>query len=173
MIATGTAILIGAGVAAAGGVANAKIQSNASKRATQAQENAAREAIAYQERMDAEARRDRQAAAADWQRQYNAYLKRFYDYDPEAESGGGGGDLRASSGGGPTLMPQDDTIAGLIRGIGAIRTDGARGNPLARGGAAEAVIKNPGEKDAGLETSMFKPGGWNDWDNYLNSGGVY
>lgn len=183
----GAAAITGA-AAIGGGVIAAKGAKNAAK----AQENAAREAIAYQERQQRERQARYDAAYADYRTRYDKWLKDFFGVEPSTSSSDGVHAL--TSGGARGIAPsavapmvaqsaQGDTIADLIRGIGAIRANSAStsgdiwGNALTRAGAGigKAINDRPATPkttvETSLDTSMFRPGGWNDWDQYLYSGG--
>ena len=104
-----------AGVGAVAGIANAKIQSNAAKRAAQAQERSTADALSYQKSRDA-------IADQRYDRKWQAYQDAVADY--RSRHGGGPAPAKATSGG--VAMPvsladlvgatQDTTDAGAASG---------------------------------------------------------
>ena len=125
-IATGTAAVIGAGLAAGGTVAAAKMQSNANRRATESQNRQTDSALAYQREQDAYARSQEERRWQDYQQRHAAWEQRNF-----GSRGGGSGPVNNSPvanaaraavmGGGsgaipPQQVPQSggDTIATLM-----------------------------------------------------------
>lgn len=111
-IATGTALLIGAGVAAAGGVAKAKIDSNAAKRAGAIQQQTGTEALTYQKGRDTIADQRYMDAWNDYQRRHAAWEKRNFGGDSGAAAGGGGGNFYTP------LTPQPALAPGQLTPLG-------------------------------------------------------
>lgn len=85
-IATGTAVLIGAGVAAGGGIAKAKIDSNAAKRAGQIQQQSGSDALDYQKGRDTISDQRYMDMWKDYQTRHAAWEQRNF-----GSKGAGGG----------------------------------------------------------------------------------
>jgi outer membrane murein-binding lipoprotein Lpp len=157
--------LVGAAAVTAGAAIYGGIQANkANKRATQAQTHAGDEALNYQKQQDALTRSDKAAAAANWQRQYDAYINRFY----------GGNNNQKPNGAFSSFTP------GPVNFHGAINAPGG-GTPPPMGGSMAGMMLG-GPAQAPMEAAPFAQdaaltpadtGGeqmpWNDWKRYLNT----
>lgn len=131
-------------IGAIGAIGSAKIQANSQKRALAAQTKSTDDALAFQKDQMAQQRADKQAAAANWQRQYDAYLQQYYGYKPP---GGGAPAPAAASGmGGPAQVP--------------VRAGGSFADIL--GGSQNQ--QTPPLVPQGQ--NMADLAGWNDWRNY-------
>lgn len=138
-IATGTAILIGAGVAAAGGVAKAKIDSNANKRALAVQTHAGDAALDYQKGRDTIGDQRYADAEANYQRDL-AEWKTRHGYGGAAPAPG----KAVSAMGGGTLRD----LAGSAYPTGKVDSQ-----PVDPSGVSSGTLENLAN--------------WNDWGPYL------
>lgn len=164
-VATGTAMLIGAGLSAAGAGYAAKKQSDAAKDATRAQTSANDAALAYAKEQDAQRRADYERAYAEWQAGRQALLQRYGVSVPEVSGPRlapslAGPPTAAAPGGGPlnirgNFIQNSPHLAALIASPQA--PEGAplipRGQNLAAVGAAPTAQGEPYER-------------WNDWRSY-------
>lgn len=160
-----------AAIPAIAGIAGAKINSNAAKNATRSQENATREAIAYQREQQTASEARRSAAAANWQRRYDDYLEHFYGFRPTGSASGpgaggpqefsgnlgvgapmGGAPGPAPGGGRLSALREGDTVADILGGM--------------RPGAAPAMASGD---QPGVGIGSAAPD-WSNWDQYLYSG---
>jgi len=163
--------LVGAAAVTAGAAIYGGIQSGkAQKRALAAQTHSSDEAINYQKQQDALARSDRAASAANWQRQYDAYLNRFYGGG--TNNGKGGNQAFSTFTQGPVSFP--GSIAGNV-GTPAAAPGGAPGPAVAGGGSVAGMMLG-GPAQAPIEAAPLTPadtGGaqmpWNDWKQYLGT----
>jgi hypothetical protein len=127
-----------AGVGAIGGIANAKIQSNAAKRAAQAQQQAATQGIDYQKGRDA-------IADSRYDKKWQMYQAAVQDYQRRHGGGGAPGNVAIpnlihASGGGQVPV----SLADLVNG----QQPAEASQESAPGSIASTV------------------GGWNDWQRY-------
>jgi hypothetical protein len=128
-----------AAIGAGGAVANAKIQSNAAKRAAMAQQQAATQGIDYQKGRDA-------IADSRYDKKWQMYQQAVADYQRRHGGGGGPGgvsipNLIHSSGGGQVPV----SLADLVNGQQGAADSGQQAQP---GSIADTA------------------GGWNDWQRY-------
>lgn len=126
-------------IPAVAGIAGGIIASRAAGKAAKAQQQSTQAALDYER----ETQRSRQArydaAMADYQKRYDAWLEQYYGVKPPANGAGGG--VHASSGpsagGGDAITPpyqavsphrQGDNIAALLMQIGQLQGNAAQNN---------------------------------------------
>lgn len=137
-IATGTAAVIAAGIAAGGTAYGAHKASQANSRAAAAQEHGTDAALAYQKSRDAEAKAERDRSWADYEKRYAEWQSRR----PGGAASAAGGGAGAAMGGPSTGIPAGTSVFDLIRGM---QPAGVGAGPDVSGGPAQgAVPAGPG-----------------------------
>lgn len=144
-IATTTALLIGAGIAAGTQVYGAQKASQASKEATKAQTASSDEALRYAREQEAIRRADYERALAEWQAGRNTLLQRYGVSVPELST------PRAPLTTTPASQP------------GAVPRATVGNSNLLRTAPTLAALMSQGERQASPYDPYNK---WNDWESY-------